>query len=84
MLTDETDRLLAYFVVFNHNGFSPSDLRKAQKAQGQRFEEVSLGLALISLAGYFTKTSPDFVNHKGQSISAADQVKALGEAQGIG
>jgi len=32
---------------------------------------------------YFTSTSPDFINGAGKSISAAKQVDALGQAQGI-
>ncbi|PSR80296.1 hypothetical protein PHLCEN_2v6768 [Hermanssonia centrifuga] len=58
--------LVAYFVVFFKNGFSPSDLRKAQ------------------LNGdYFSKTSPDFVNGRGQTIDANQQVEALAQAQSI-
>ncbi|KAI0792718.1 aminophospholipid-transporting P-type ATPase [Abortiporus biennis] len=58
--------LVAYFVVFFKNGFSPSDLRRAQ------------------LNGhYFVNDAPDFINYKGQSIDAAKQVDALGQAQGI-
>lgn len=33
---------------------------------------------------YFTNSSPDFINYKGQVISASDQVKALAQAQSIG
>jgi len=58
--------LLAYFVVFFKNGFSPNDLRVAQKN-----------------GGYFTKHSPDFINYKGQSLSAAQQVEAFAQAQSI-
>ena len=65
-----THRLVAYFVVFFKNGFTPSDLRRAQRVTG-------------SLA-YFTKSSPDFINYTGRSISASDQVTALAEAQSIG
>jgi len=32
---------------------------------------------------YFTKSSPDFTNHAGRKIGAAQQVDALGQAQGI-
>jgi len=32
---------------------------------------------------YFTSSSPDFINHAGVAISAAKQVDALGQAQGI-
>lgn len=58
--------LVAYFVVFFKNGFSPSDLRKAQSA----------GI-------YFTKSSLDFVNGRGQVIHADKQVDALAQAQSI-
>lgn len=58
--------LVAYFVVFFKNGFSPSDLRTAQQA-----------------GVYFTKSSPDFVNHSGRILSSSQQVRALGEAQSI-
>ncbi|PPQ97968.1 hypothetical protein CVT26_003117 [Gymnopilus dilepis] len=58
--------LVAYFVVFFKNGFSPSDLRRAQQA-----------------GSYFTNGSPDFINYKGQSLSAHQQVDALGQAQSI-
>lgn len=33
---------------------------------------------------YFLKSSPDFVNSRGQVFDAAQQVQALGESQGIG
>ena len=33
---------------------------------------------------FFTKHAPDFVNYRGQIISASKQVDALGQAQGIG
>jgi len=58
--------MLAYFVVFFKNGFSPKDLRKAQKN-----------------GGYFTHHSPDFVNYKGQSLDASQQVEAFAQAQSI-
>jgi sodium/potassium-transporting ATPase subunit alpha len=58
--------LVAYFVVFFKNGFSPKDLRHAQ-----------------STGGYFTKSSPTFVNARGQSIDASSQVNALAQAQSI-
>ncbi|KAH8100263.1 aminophospholipid-transporting P-type ATPase [Cristinia sonorae] len=58
--------LVAYFVVFFKNGFSPSDLRRAQ----------------IN-GGYFTKSSSDFINYKGESLNASHQVDALGQAQSI-
>jgi sodium/potassium-transporting ATPase subunit alpha len=62
--------LLAYFVVFHKKGFSPNDLRKAQKYGVQN-------------GGYFKKSSPDFINYKGQSISGDQQVEALAQAQSI-
>ncbi|CAK5279227.1 unnamed protein product [Mycena citricolor] len=58
--------LVAYFVVFFKAGFSPNDLRKAQKA----------GL-------YFTKSSPDYINGRGQTLDASAQVSALAQAQSI-
>ncbi|KAF8881938.1 aminophospholipid-transporting P-type ATPase [Gymnopilus junonius] len=58
--------LVAYFVVFFKNGFSPSDLKRAQKA-----------------GSYFTNGSADFINYKGQTLSAHQQVDALAQAQGI-
>ncbi|KAI0255351.1 aminophospholipid-transporting P-type ATPase [Lactifluus subvellereus] len=58
--------LLAYFIVFHKKGFSPNDLRVAQKN-----------------GGYFTHHSPDFINYKGQSLNAAQQVEALAQAQSI-
>ncbi|KAL0947648.1 hypothetical protein HGRIS_013735 [Hohenbuehelia grisea] len=58
--------LVAYFVVFLRNGFTPSDLQRAQKD-----------------GSFFTKSSPDFVNGRGQTISASKQVDALAQAQSI-
>ncbi|KJA21119.1 hypothetical protein HYPSUDRAFT_42489 [Hypholoma sublateritium FD-334 SS-4] len=58
--------LVAYFVVFFKKGFTPTDLRHAQKN-----------------GSYFTKSSPDFINSRGQTISAFDQVDALAQAQSI-
>jgi magnesium-transporting ATPase (P-type) len=58
--------LLSYFLVFYKNGFSPADLRSAQRN-----------------GVYFTKSSPDFTNSRGQVINAHDQVDALGQAQSI-
>ncbi|KAH9483613.1 Sodium/potassium-transporting ATPase subunit alpha-4 [Psilocybe cubensis] len=58
--------LVAYFLVFFKKGFSPSDLRSAQK-----------------IGGYFTNSSPDFINYRGQSIPAHQQVDALAQAQSI-
>jgi hypothetical protein len=37
-----------------------------------------------STPGYFTHHSPDFINHKGQSLSAGQQVEAFAQAQSIG
>ncbi|KZS98811.1 aminophospholipid-transporting P-type ATPase [Sistotremastrum niveocremeum HHB9708] len=65
--------LAAYFVVFAHNGFSPSDLQRAQKVQSDSNSHIT----------YFTNTSPDFINHAGRAITGPQQVTALGEAQGI-
>ncbi|KDQ59725.1 hypothetical protein JAAARDRAFT_192199 [Jaapia argillacea MUCL 33604] len=58
--------LLAYFVVFYHNGFTPKDLRTAQLN-----------------GNYFTKSSGDFINSRGQTISASKQVDALAQSQSI-
>ncbi|VDC02481.1 unnamed protein product [Peniophora sp. CBMAI 1063] len=59
--------LVAYFVVFWKQGFSPSDLHRAQSAGNV----------------YFKSDSPDFVNYRGDSLSGSQQVQALGQAQGI-
>ncbi|KAI0737979.1 aminophospholipid-transporting P-type ATPase [Daedaleopsis nitida] len=64
--------LTAYFVAFFKNGFTPSDLRRAQSA-----------LTTSPSITYFTNDSPDFVNSRGESISASKQVDALGQAQSI-
>ncbi|KAH9039417.1 aminophospholipid-transporting P-type ATPase [Lactarius hengduanensis] len=61
--------LLAYFLVFHKKGFSPSDLKKAQKDGGE--------------SRYFKKHSPDFINYKGQSLNGDQQVEALAQAQSI-
>jgi sodium/potassium-transporting ATPase subunit alpha len=37
-----------------------------------------------STLGYFTHHSPDFVNYKGQSLDASQQVEAFAQAQSIG
>ncbi|KAJ7684458.1 aminophospholipid-transporting P-type ATPase [Mycena polygramma] len=58
--------LVAYFVVFFKSGFSPSDLRRAQKT-----------------GDFFTSSSGDFINGRGQTITASQQVEALGKAQSI-
>ncbi|KAJ6583163.1 aminophospholipid-transporting P-type ATPase [Mycena vulgaris] len=61
--------LVAYFVVFFKSGFSPSDLRKAQKTPAH--------------PAYFTSGAPDFINGRGQTITGSEQVDALGKAQSI-
>ncbi|EPS98398.1 hypothetical protein FOMPIDRAFT_41618 [Fomitopsis schrenkii] len=60
--------LVAYFVVFYKSGFSPADLRNAQAS---------------TTATYFQKSSPDFVNTRGQVMDASQQVEALAKAQSI-
>ncbi|TFY58665.1 hypothetical protein EVJ58_g6280 [Rhodofomes roseus] len=60
--------LVAYFVVFYKNGFTPTDLRNVQSSTN---------------ITYFTKSSPAFVNTRGQVIDASQQVEALGKAQSI-
>ncbi|KAH9914464.1 aminophospholipid-transporting P-type ATPase [Fomitopsis serialis] len=60
--------LVAYFVVFYKSGFTPTDLRTAQSSTS---------------ITYFTESSPDFVNTRGQVIDASQQVEALGKAQSI-
>ncbi|KAI0713643.1 aminophospholipid-transporting P-type ATPase [Earliella scabrosa] len=64
--------LAAYFVVFLKNGFTPGDLRRAQSA-----------LTAEPPITYFQDDSPDFVNSRGETISASKQVDALGQAQSI-
>jgi hypothetical protein len=79
--------MLAYFVVYHKNGFSPNDLRKSQK-NGGKLELTSIcpcrSLTRISILGYFKKDSPDFINYKGQSINGPQQVEAFAQAQSIG
>ncbi|KAH9057078.1 aminophospholipid-transporting P-type ATPase [Lactarius deliciosus] len=70
--------LLAYFLVFHKKGFSPSDLKKAQKDGGE------LRCSLTYFPGYFKKHSPDFINYKGQPLNGDQQVEALAQAQSIG
>ncbi|KAI0730164.1 aminophospholipid-transporting P-type ATPase [Fomitopsis betulina] len=60
--------LVAYFVVFYKSGFTPTDLRIAQAS---------------TTATYFQKSSPDFINTRGQVIDATGQVEALAKAQSI-
>lgn len=85
-LTLKLGSLVAYFVVFFKNGFSPSDLRTAQQAGGDCIPAYRFHSSLTRLvfAVYFTKSSPDFVNHSGRILSSSQQVRALGEAQSIG
>ncbi|KAI0648406.1 aminophospholipid-transporting P-type ATPase [Trametes meyenii] len=64
--------LVAYFVVFFKNGFTPGDLRRAQIALNDSPPTT-----------YFTKSSPDFTNSRGEAIPAWKQVDALGQAQSI-
>lgn len=59
--------LVAYFVVFYKNGFTPTDLRMAQSSK----------------TTYFTKSSPDFTNSRGQIIGSSQQVEAFAKAQSI-
>ena len=81
--------LVAYFVVFFKNGFTPSDLRTAQKALTAT-PSISELLATCSKVypnrqlAYFEKSSPDFINSRGETISASKQVDALAQAQSIG
>ncbi|KAJ6546853.1 aminophospholipid-transporting P-type ATPase [Mycena capillaripes] len=58
--------LVAYFVVFFKAGFSPSDLKRAQKT-----------------GKFFTSSSPDFINGRGQTLTASEQVDAFAKAQSI-
>ncbi|KAH9171439.1 aminophospholipid-transporting P-type ATPase [Lactarius sanguifluus] len=69
--------LLGYFLVFHKKGFSPSDLKKAQKDGGE------LHFSLTYFVGYFKKDSPDFINYKGQSLNGDQQVEAFAQAQSI-
>jgi len=67
-LIETIGALVAYFVVFFKNGFSPNDLRRAQR---------------VTNPAFFLSGSPDFINYRGQTIGAAQQITALGEAQSI-
>ncbi|OCH88233.1 aminophospholipid-transporting P-type ATPase [Obba rivulosa] len=69
-LIETLGALVAYFVVFFKNGFSPSDLRRAQQAS-------------TTSEAYFANSSPDFINYKGEAITASQQVNALAQAQSI-
>ncbi|KAI0657213.1 aminophospholipid-transporting P-type ATPase [Cubamyces menziesii] len=64
--------LVAYFVVFFKNGFTPGDLRRAQTALNNHPPIT-----------YFTKSSPDFVNSRGRVLTGSEQVEALAKAQSI-
>jgi sodium/potassium-transporting ATPase subunit alpha len=76
--------MLAYFIVFHHNSFSPKDLRKAQK-DGGKLNSLNLAMPFThTILGYFKKDSPDFINYKGQSLTGPQQVEALAQAQSIG
>lgn len=79
--------LLSYFVVFYKSGFTPADLRTAQKYGGTGPCSHSIQAALYwsfqQDPGFFKKDSPDFINSRGQVISASKQVDALGQAQSI-
>jgi len=59
--------LLAYFIVFFHLGFTPTDLKNAQS----------------STTTYFKTVSPPFVNSRGRSIDGWSQRDALAQAQSI-
>ncbi|KAF7353783.1 Cation-ATPase-N domain-containing protein [Mycena venus] len=63
--------LVAYFVVFFKSGFSPGDLQRAQK------------LGANAKTPFFTSSSPDFINSRGQTITASQQVDAFAKAQSI-
>jgi len=71
-LIETIGSLVAYFVVFFKNGFTPVDLQRAQK----------IGTSAGATA-FFLKNSPDFTNGRGEVIHAAQQVIALAEAQSI-
>ncbi|KAL8280278.1 hypothetical protein RQP46_007392 [Phenoliferia psychrophenolica] len=64
--------LVAYFVVFYESGFSPNDLRLAQKAQNANPPIL-----------YFLSDSPNYTNSAGRVLSASDQVDAWAKAQSI-
>jgi sodium/potassium-transporting ATPase subunit alpha len=74
--------MLAYFVVFFRNGFTPGDLVTAQK-NGCMAHFLSQMVLANSGEAYFTKTSPDFTNSRGQVINASQQVDAFAQAQSI-
>lgn len=49
-----------------------------------RLSRVGRVVHLLFILGFFTKSSPDFINHKGELLNASKQVDALGQAQSIG
>ncbi|KAJ7891269.1 aminophospholipid-transporting P-type ATPase [Mycena olivaceomarginata] len=69
--------LVGYFVVFYKSGFTPGDLRRAQK--------IGLLNSTVAITNnpYFTSSSPDFINSRGETIPAWKQVDAFGQAQSI-
>jgi sodium/potassium-transporting ATPase subunit alpha len=76
--------MLAYFVVFHKNGFSPNDLRKAQK-DGGKLNLLNVAMPFThTILGYFKHDSPNFINYKGQSLNGPQQVEGLAQAQSIG
>ncbi|KAH8980852.1 aminophospholipid-transporting P-type ATPase [Lactarius hatsudake] len=75
--------LLAYFLVFHKKGFSPSDLKRAQKDGGGSYARTQVTLFANLFPGYFKKHSPDFINYKGQSLNGDQQVEAFAQAQSI-
>ena len=79
-----TLRLLAYFVVFHKKGFSPSDLKRAQK-DGSKLNPLGLAIhSTNSILDYFKNDSPVFINYKGQPLTGPQQVEAFRQAQSIG
>jgi sodium/potassium-transporting ATPase subunit alpha len=48
------------------------------------FSDLPHGPGSSNPVTYFTKTSPDFVNDRGQTINANKQVDAFAQAQSIG
>ena len=76
--------MLAYFVVFYRNGFSPGDLVAAQKnGCMSHFSIHPKKQRLTMKKAYFSKTSPDFTNSRGQVFNASQQVDAFAQAQSI-
>jgi sodium/potassium-transporting ATPase subunit alpha len=60
--------LVAYFVVFYKHGFSPADLRRTQKSTDPT---------------YFTNSSPDYTNVRGQVINGPAQYDAFRQGQSM-